>query len=76
MRLRYLLELRRDRARQQNNDLTMSVGRRSGDAHRPADEADQAVVRGFRTGAEPLLVGHLLARSESTERPEQERIKP
>lgn len=76
MRLRYLLELQRDWARQETNDLTTPVGRRFGDAYRPADEADQAVVRGFHTGAEPSLVRHLLARSESTERHEQERIKP
>ena len=76
MRLRYLHELPRDWARQETNDVTTSIGRRFGDAYRPADEANQAVVRGFPTGAEPPLVGHLLTRSESTERPEQERIKP
>ena len=71
-----MLELQRDWARQETNDLTTSVGRRFGDAYRRADEADQAVVRGFDAGAEPSLVRHLLTRSESAERPEQERIKP
>lgn len=41
-----------------------------------ADEADQAVVRDFQTGAEPPRVRHLLAPSASTKPSRQERIKP